>query len=377
METIFYLLFMIAVGALIGGVTNFLAIQMLFRPYEPIYWFGKRLPFTPGLIPKRRRELAEQLGKTVVEHLLTPEGIRRKLVARDLMDSMIDWARRHAEEWLSRRNTVAELLQRAGIENAKELLCIKATQWVDKAYEQWMATMRAKAIRDIFPDEVQLKMEESIGDLANYIADRALDYFESEEGKGRIAKMIDEFFSGRGMLGNMLQMFLGNVNLVDKVQPEIIKFLRHSGTRELLARLLWTEWNKLTSYPLIAVEELIGKERICEMLHRFALDAVERNDILEQPVADMVAPYQERMMNEWIPQAVEAGSQWISGQVETIITRLQLADIVRSEVESFSIERLEAIILSIASRELKMITYLGALLGGIIGAAQGIIGLWM
>ncbi len=80
METFVYLLFMVAVGALIGGVTNFIAIVMLFRPYEPMYVFGKRLPFTPGLIPKRRRELAEQLGKTVVEHLVTPEGLRRKLM---------------------------------------------------------------------------------------------------------------------------------------------------------------------------------------------------------------------------------------------------------------------------------------------------------
>lgn len=45
-------------------------------PY--IYW-EVSAPFTPGLIPKRRDELAVQLGKMVVEHLLTPEGIGKKL----------------------------------------------------------------------------------------------------------------------------------------------------------------------------------------------------------------------------------------------------------------------------------------------------------
>ncbi|MCL6616572.1 MAG: DUF445 family protein, partial [Anoxybacillus ayderensis] len=45
-----YLLFMIAVGALIGGMTNSLAIKMLFRPYRPMYIAGRRIPFTPGLI---------------------------------------------------------------------------------------------------------------------------------------------------------------------------------------------------------------------------------------------------------------------------------------------------------------------------------------
>jgi uncharacterized membrane protein YheB (UPF0754 family) len=377
MGTIFYLLFMIAVGAMIGGVTNSLAIKMLFRPYHPVYMFGKRLPFTPGLIPKRREELAEQLGKMVVEHLLTPEGIRRKLMAREWMDGAVKWARHLVEMWLSRRQTVQELLVRVGIEQPKELVCAKAVQWLDKTYEQWMEQMRPKAIRDVFPDEVQMKMEERIGELANYIAGRALDYFQSEEGKQRIAKMIDEFFSGRGMFGNMLQMFLGNVNLVDKVQPEIIKFLRHSGTRELLAKLLLNEWNKLTCYPFAAVEELIGKERIRQFLHRFVINAVERNDVFEKSIADLIAPYRGQLMDEWIPRALEAGRQWISDQVETIVERLQLADIVRSEVETFSVERLEEMILSISRREFKMITYLGALLGGIIGAIQGIIGLWL
>lgn len=36
------ILFMVVVGAVIGGFTNLLAIQMLFRPYKPIYIFGKQ-----------------------------------------------------------------------------------------------------------------------------------------------------------------------------------------------------------------------------------------------------------------------------------------------------------------------------------------------
>ena len=74
------ILLMAGIGALIGGVTNFLAIKMLFRPYNPIYVLGRRLPFTPGLIPKRRDELAEQMGKTVVQHLLTAESIQKKMM---------------------------------------------------------------------------------------------------------------------------------------------------------------------------------------------------------------------------------------------------------------------------------------------------------
>lgn len=48
------ILFMVIVGAVIGGFTNLLAIRMLFRPYKPIHIYGKQLPLTPGLIPSGR-----------------------------------------------------------------------------------------------------------------------------------------------------------------------------------------------------------------------------------------------------------------------------------------------------------------------------------
>ncbi len=57
---------MVVLGAVIGGYTKLLAITMLFRLYKPIYIFGKQMPLTPGLIPKRQDELAKQLGKLVL-----------------------------------------------------------------------------------------------------------------------------------------------------------------------------------------------------------------------------------------------------------------------------------------------------------------------
>ncbi|MCI5208839.1 MAG: DUF445 family protein, partial [Candidatus Electrothrix sp. ATG2] len=35
-------------GALIGYLTNKVAIRMLFRPLNPWYILGKRVPMTPG-----------------------------------------------------------------------------------------------------------------------------------------------------------------------------------------------------------------------------------------------------------------------------------------------------------------------------------------
>jgi len=58
-------------GALIGYLTNYVAIRMLFRPLRAWRLFGLRVPLTPGIIPAKRGELARRMGEMVGSHLLT------------------------------------------------------------------------------------------------------------------------------------------------------------------------------------------------------------------------------------------------------------------------------------------------------------------
>ena len=50
--------------------------------------------------------------------------------------------------------------------------------------------------------------------------------------------MIDDFFASRGTLLNLVGMLLGNVSVVDRVQPEVIKFLGQDATKQLLTDVL-------------------------------------------------------------------------------------------------------------------------------------------
>ncbi len=69
----------IAIGAAIGYVTNVLAIKMLFRPLRPVLAFGRKLPFTPGILPRNRAKLAASLGNAVATELLSEEVVRGRL----------------------------------------------------------------------------------------------------------------------------------------------------------------------------------------------------------------------------------------------------------------------------------------------------------
>ncbi|MRR10836.1 DUF445 family protein, partial [bacterium] len=67
------------VGAVIGYVTNDIAIRMLFRPLKPWRVFGIRVPLTPGVIPAGRHEFATTIGRMVGTHLVTGEDVARAL----------------------------------------------------------------------------------------------------------------------------------------------------------------------------------------------------------------------------------------------------------------------------------------------------------
>jgi len=67
------------IGAFIGYFTNMVAIKMLFRPLQAWRVLGIRVPFTPGVIPAKREELAGNIGEMVGEHLLTSQEIGQAL----------------------------------------------------------------------------------------------------------------------------------------------------------------------------------------------------------------------------------------------------------------------------------------------------------
>lgn len=69
----------VAVGAVIGYCTNYIAIKMLFRPRKEIFIGKFRLPFTPGVIPKNQPRIAKAVGVAVSEKLITGEDLVNNL----------------------------------------------------------------------------------------------------------------------------------------------------------------------------------------------------------------------------------------------------------------------------------------------------------
>ena len=76
------------VGAVIGYITNDIAIRMLFRPRTAKYIFGYKIPFTPGLIPKEKSRIASSIGDAISKNLMNREVLEKTLLADEMIDKI-------------------------------------------------------------------------------------------------------------------------------------------------------------------------------------------------------------------------------------------------------------------------------------------------
>ena len=78
------------VGAIIGYCTNYIAVKMLFFPKKEIRFLGRRLPFTPGAIPRGKERLAKAVGQVVGNTLITQDDIARNLLSENNAKGIAD-----------------------------------------------------------------------------------------------------------------------------------------------------------------------------------------------------------------------------------------------------------------------------------------------
>ena len=123
----------IAFGAVAGGVTNALAVWMLFHPYEAPRLFGRRIRFLQGAIPKNQGRLARAMGRTVGTKLLTPEDLARTVGESGFREAFDD--RLHAfiaSVFEQRRGSLTELLPPAVLPELRSLLEEAATRGLER-----------------------------------------------------------------------------------------------------------------------------------------------------------------------------------------------------------------------------------------------------
>lgn len=88
------------VGALIGWLTNWLAIKMLFRPRRVVNIAGLKVQ---GLLPKRRHDLAVSVGEVVERELVSHEDVKRHLAGPEFHDAVKKTTEKQVEVFIKEK----------------------------------------------------------------------------------------------------------------------------------------------------------------------------------------------------------------------------------------------------------------------------------
>ena len=166
MENFLHYLIPPLLGAFIGYITNYLAIKMLFRPFEEKRIFGFKVPFTPGLIPKRREEIAIAIANTIEQHLLTKEklhtlfeesGYKERLKSRIemILDQMVEEVFKDIQE------TLREGVSLGKINIKTTVIAVAFEKFVEKAGEKIKEKLK-KQMLERASDSIERNIEEEL-----------------------------------------------------------------------------------------------------------------------------------------------------------------------------------------------------------------------
>lgn len=364
---------MVIVGAVVGGATNYLAIKMLFRPYNPIYIKSFRLPFTPGLIPKRRAEIARHLGNTVSDYLLTPDVFQKKFFNEEMKGKALEFAQgKTADLVLTREKTIQDWLDTFGMNHLPEKLEGKVDSVIDFQYQKIKYTLSTKAIDEILPENVNRYVDGKIPEVVDALANKGVAYLSSSAGEVTIKNMLDEFLSGKGMFGSFFSFLSDSSTVTTKIQQELVNILQSSETKNFLNRILSDEWHKLKQKPAMDYLNDLDLDGFAQKFAQYAKNQMDFEGRLNKPLLEYWPDGEKYVNNVLLPKLIDNGFEQVEKNLVNILQKVNLAELVREQVDSFPIEKLEEIVIGIAKRELQMITFLGAFIGGLVGILQGL-----
>lgn len=346
----------VAIGTIAGGITNAIAVWMLFHPHDKRFGFH-------GAIPKNKARLAKSIGRTVGERLLTADDIVHELHTAGLRTSMdaklesffyglLD------REWESLRTllppAVTEEVERALGSLGQPVAEAWATEVNSNAFEERVRSMVIRVRGELsFVPVGSVLTPERRADLAAQAADLATQVINESR--------KDDSRSARSRLGDMVLRIAGEDRTRAWVQRTVHDALGKAESRTWAELLAPVSDDEIVKWVLDAVRS----PRAAQLAVGAAGGAARA--ILEKPIG---------RIGRWLPAdaagrmaavASPALWDWFVAQVPGFLETLDVESMVERKVLGFSTQRVEEIVRNVTQRELDVIVYLGYLLGAIIG----------
>ncbi|MCX7884582.1 MAG: DUF445 family protein [Caloramator sp.] len=471
------------VGALIGYITNYLAIKMLFRPYEEVKIFGIKIPFTPGLIPKEKRRIAKSVGDAVGIHLLTADTIVETLFSERVKDEISGYIEKKLLIIKQSNKKIRDIIESNGVvyENIKLKLskkiseftlktiksnyskdkagiviekfivekfdCIINSSLAEKVLEnfglllertidksknhlkfkafQWLNSLKndERAIIQIIPSNIINNIKISISQNGDKQAKFLIEIISRKETREEIKKYISHIIEQN--FGKFVTMLISADYVSEKILLSLEGFLNDSNNHVKISDLFLDAFDKVLEVKVSNVMAFSSDEtniRLADELVEKATEFILNEDsisVIKEAVKEYVTSNKQEIgksikdfICDFIEVQIESKTfinllnklnmylidfignislsdlcidlnistiikfteyvgdnfgEFIKDKTSSIVELIDIPSMVESRINSFDPQFAEKVIIEVANKELKAITWLGALLGGIMG----------
>lgn len=188
------------IGAAIGYITNWIAVKMMFRPLSPVKIGKFTLPFTPGIIPKNKSRIAESIGQTISQNLLTEETIKSALLSEEmklkLKEKIIDNLNTLSESEITSKELISEY-----IDETSYNICLNNIN--EKLTDSIFETIVNYNIGKIIAEQIELSAKEKLkGTIIGVFGGNSIIASISETTVLKVNDYISK--NGKELIGNMV-----------------------------------------------------------------------------------------------------------------------------------------------------------------------------
>ena len=414
------------IGAFIGYFTNYVAIKMLFYPKKPYYIGNIRVPFTPGLIPKKRDELIDKISSVVAEKVINKNELVRYVYSKKNREFLYEYTQNILNDLLGKKLSDLNLpykkilkIASEQIEQLKETLIREKLETLNIdfdyiTYNAFLLIDKDKRIKDFIQDKNLETLYQNIEALSNNalfnlsssldnpeikelikkkITESLNDYIDESNiltasFVSMIAPLIEENEKIMDIVVDKLKQLLNDKNVKVRVKNSIIeafeKEVLNLRLEEFIIHFTNSNLNDLRKAVSSKIKEIFEKLNIKEKITEEIIKTIDTEKTARKAVAYLRLTLQKTTLRDLIkfikPEFERKLSRYLVNNLLIIVRKesqrifdFDIAENARKKLEKLDIGQIEDIVLNISKEQFKYINLFGGILGFLIGIIEVIL----
>lgn len=208
------------VGSVIGYITNWIAVKMLFKPSKAVYIGKFKLPFTPGIIPKNQTRLAHGISSTISNSLLNEDILKESLLSEEILKQLKEYINTYLNSESESSITINDYFTNS---SSSEKYLEIINNLTDNVSISILNTIKDANLANILSTQIETVMDESMKKgLISRLARKPVMENITANLEPEINKYIDE--NGEDLIRGMVQKELSKyLNTSSDMVKDFIK----------------------------------------------------------------------------------------------------------------------------------------------------------